>query len=452
MRTSPLRCAPFAASLALLPILATSAAGQDDPAPPTQDERLERLERELGEVRGELAYERTARERDAATRAAEVGALLDEIEALGAGASVAGGETWADRLTLGGYGEHHFNFTEGGGGDVSDIHRFVLYAGYRFADWIQLQSETEIEHAFVSDGDGEISIEQLFVDFLIDESFSVRAGRVLAPLGIINERHEPTTFYSVERPTVETVLIPSTWSLDGAGFVGRPDEQLAYQLYVTAGLDGSGFDGVSGIRGGRIKERPSLNEPAVSGRADWWPLLDEDTDGDLRVGASFYRGGVDNGDQGADPGLDGDVTILAGDVEYAVGDVDLRGVYVWERIGDAAGLNAALSDASGDPGIATELRGWYVEAGWHVMPDDWKAGKLAESDLVAFARYEDVDTQAELPANATADPRADRDEVTVGLAFFLTSQLVVKADYQILDDETSGGVPERLNLGFGYRF
>ncbi|MHC4777572.1 MAG: hypothetical protein ACYTFG_03225 [Planctomycetota bacterium] len=35
-------------------------------------------------------------------------------------------QKWFDRFTLGGYGEVHGNFTEGGSSDVVDIHRFVL--------------------------------------------------------------------------------------------------------------------------------------------------------------------------------------------------------------------------------------------------------------------------------------------------------------------------------------
>ena len=351
--------------------------------------------------------------------------------------------------------DSHFNFKEGSGGDVSDIHRFVLYLGYSFDDWIQLHSETELEHAFVNDGDGEISIEQLYTDFLIDEAFNVRAGRVLAPLGIVNKTHEPPTFNGVERPSVDRVIIPTTWSLDGAGIHGSFDEgSLGYELYVTGGLDGSGFDGLNGIRGGRIKERPSLNELAVSGRVDWFPFAgsDADTPHDLRVGGSFFHGGVDNGNKGNDPGLDGDITILSADFQYSVGDWDFRGVVAHEDIDRAGDLNAALVDEKGvDPGIASEIFGWYGEAAYHFFPDSWKTGRLDEADAVAFVRYEDFDTQKELPSNATPDPAADRDEVTVGINFHLTSQFVLKVDYQFKDDEAPGDVPDQFNLGLGWR-
>ena len=48
-------------------------------------------------------------------------------------------------------------------------------------------------------------------------SFNLRGGMVLTPVGIINERHEPPVFYGVERPFVDTVIIPTTWFEAGAG-------------------------------------------------------------------------------------------------------------------------------------------------------------------------------------------------------------------------------------------
>ena len=50
------------------------------------------------------------------------------------------------------------------------------------------------------------------------------------------------------------------------------------------------FNSTSGIRNGRIKERPSLNEPAITGRLDFYPEAIARTalDQSLRVGVSGY--------------------------------------------------------------------------------------------------------------------------------------------------------------------
>ena len=49
-------------------------------------------------------------------------------------------------------------------------------------------------------GKGEIELEQAYLDFLIDRRFNVRAGQILVPVGLINERHEPPVFHGVQRP------------------------------------------------------------------------------------------------------------------------------------------------------------------------------------------------------------------------------------------------------------
>ena len=50
---------------------------------------------------------------------------------------------------------------------------------------------------------------------------------MLMPIGIINERHEPPVFYGVERPFVDTVIIPTTWFDVGAGVPRRGRPRLA---------------------------------------------------------------------------------------------------------------------------------------------------------------------------------------------------------------------------------
>src|SRR5206468_982640 len=83
-------------------------------------------------------------------------------------------------------------------------------------------SELEIEHSFVEGGErsGEVALEQAYLDFLIKPYFNVRAGMVLTPVGILNERHEPPAFNGVERPFVETLIIPTTWRELGFGHTG----------------------------------------------------------------------------------------------------------------------------------------------------------------------------------------------------------------------------------------
>src|SRR5437660_1597737 len=144
-----------------------------------QDAKLDELEKKVQGLQQQIDAERAQRE----TREQ---ALLAELARAPDG-TVKVGERWYEHFTLGGYGEIHYRQTAGSGRDQIDLTRFVGYIGYRFADWIQLHSEIEIEHALVApDGEGELSVEQAHFDFQLSDAFGIRAGRFLTPLGIVN--------------------------------------------------------------------------------------------------------------------------------------------------------------------------------------------------------------------------------------------------------------------------
>ncbi len=348
------------------------------------------------------------------------------------------------KVKLGGYGEIHGNFTEGTESDKVDFHRLVLYLGYDFADWIKLHTETELEHAFVNDGDGEISLEQAYVDFLLSDKFNIRAGRLLTPVGIINQHHEPTLFNGVERPNFSKYIIPTTWSSDGIGFFGSLNRSLSYEAYVVAGLNGDSFSS-SGIRGGRIKSEQSLNEVAFTGRLDYRPFEEAfaNSNQSLRLGLSGYFGGLDNTDGGGGTGKDGEIALTSADFEYSISKFDFRGVIANTNIDGARNFGG---------GVAEEMFGWYLEGAYHFWPEAWKTGKLKKSDATVFVRYEEYDTQYKMPSGIAKDKSKDIDELIFGVNFYLTPNFVVKADYQIRDNASGSGMDDLFNVGLGWTF
>jgi len=126
--------------------------------------------------------------------------------------------------------------------------------GYEFSDKIRFFSETELENSLVEDtddgsGNGEIELEQAYIEFDLTENMEAKGGLFLIPVGIINETHEPPRFYGVERNIVEKHIIPATWWEGGAALSGRMGTSgFSYDLAVTSGLD-SGTE----IRDGRQK-------------------------------------------------------------------------------------------------------------------------------------------------------------------------------------------------------
>ena len=110
----------------------------------------------------------------------------------------------ANKSHWGGYGELHNNNLEGQGPGVSDtkqidFHRFVLYFGHEFRDDLRFFSEFELEHSLSGNGHpGEVELEQGYIQYDYNETTQITGGLFLMPIGIMNETHEPDTFYGVE--------------------------------------------------------------------------------------------------------------------------------------------------------------------------------------------------------------------------------------------------------------
>jgi hypothetical protein len=338
--------------------------------------------------------------------------------------------SWADKTSIGGYGELHYNNgikdSSGDDYDEIDFHRFVLYFNHEFTDSIRLFSEVELEHSVAGDGqNGEVELEQAYIEFDLKDNLQARGGMFLLPVGIINETHEPTTFYGVERNDVESIIIPATWWAGGAGINGYFDNGISWDLAVTEGLrmDTTG-DNAFRVRSGRQKTSEALaNDLAYTGRLKYTgiPGLELATSINYQTDASQESG------DGLGAGI-----LYEAHVIYQQGPFALRALYAqWDFDGSAVKVNGN-----------DEQSGWYIEPSYK----PWEK-------LGFYARYEDVD--AEL--NSDRNQRFDQWEV--GANYWPIEDVVLKVDYRSRNyDSTSIAVsPEysdfnAFDLGIGYQF
>jgi hypothetical protein len=343
--------------------------------------------------------------------------------------------------SLSGYMDFHFNKAQFEDGRL-DFHRFVLLVTHSFSDRIRFVSELEVEHALVEglEEKGELELEQAYVDFLVSRRFNVRAGMMLVPVGIINERHEPPVFYGVERPFVDTFIIPTTWFEVGAGVHGELGQGWRYRAFVMSPLDASEFTAEDGIAEGKQQGADTnIGRPAVTGRIEYVRRRG------LTVGASFWTGR-----SGFEfrPRFDVPVGVADVDARYSRDRLELRAQYAYVGIGNAGELNDALGRAVGvNPNVASALRGFYAEAGYRVI-----AGSRA-GDVGFFARYENFDTQHKMPPGYVPLKSLDREAITLGGTYWPDPDIAVKFDYSILRSE-SGTVtaPDVFNIGLGWWF
>jgi hypothetical protein len=142
-------------------------------------------------------------------------------------------------LRLWGYGEIYYTRpTHVPKDSQADLARAVFGIGYVFDDRTEFNSEFEIEHAVSSASDpGEFEVEQFYIDRKLIDAVTLRAGLFLMPFGLLNEHHEPTNFYGVQRNFVETLIIPSTWREGGFNLHGDTSFGLEWNAGLTTGFD-----------------------------------------------------------------------------------------------------------------------------------------------------------------------------------------------------------------------
>ncbi|MCK5394388.1 MAG: porin [Gammaproteobacteria bacterium] len=333
--------------------------------------------------------------------------------------------------TIGGYGELHYNNlssdTQGKDKKELDLHRFVIFVNHEFNDDIRFFSEFEIEHAFSgggkastfktdgtvdkagSDGKpGEVEVEQAYVQFDIGENTNVNAGIFLIPVGILNETHEPPTFYGVERNPVEKNIIPATWWEGGAMLSGHYDSGFSYDLALTSGLNGG-----TSIRDGRQKtSKASADNLAVTGRVKYTGISGLELAGTVQVQDDITQDTSDD--------IDG-ATLVEAHARWNVADITLTGLYAsWDIDGD--GASTANKDTQD---------GGYIEASYKLNP---KFG--------IFVRQNEWDN------GGTGD--TSKSQTDIGFNYWPHENVVIKADYQAQND--AAGDFDGFNLGVGYQF
>jgi hypothetical protein len=344
--------------------------------------------------------------------------------------------------TLSGYMEVHLNKEQ----DLpteADLHRFVLMVGHSFSDRIKLWSELEIEHAFVEGGEesGEVAIEQAYIDLALKRRFNVRAGMMLVPVGIINERHEPPTFNGVERTFVDTFIIPTTWRDVGAGAFGDLGRGFSYKAYVMPGLDATGFTAEEGIADGRQQGgHADASDPALTGRLEFRSY-------GLTAGGSFWYGGSGFGLSRLDIEAP-TVGVGSFDARYRRGRFETRGQWSMVSISGAGDLNLALQAQTGiNPNIASRLLGAYGEGALRISPDSWL------HEVVAFGRYEVFDTQNKMPDGFVPIGHLRRSAFVTGMTYFPDPDVAFKFDVsKEFNKSEVVTAPWRVNFGVGWWF
>jgi len=390
-----------------LVMLCAMASANVSYAAPTLEEMWEKMQEQQKQI------EQLKKENEQLSEKQEISATMaEQMTAKSADSSASKGES-----SIGGYGELHFNSRDGKDNEI-DFHRFVLFFGHEFNDQIRFFSELELEHSVAGDGqEGEVELEQAYVEMDLNDQHAAKAGLFLMPVGIINETHEPDTFYGVERNPVEKDIIPATWWEGGIAASGQIGVGFSYDVAYTSGLETptTGANAYK-IRNGRQKvANATANNGAITGRIKWTGIPGLELAATVQHQADLTQG------TGA-AGTESSANLIETHAVYRKGPFGVRALYArWDL--DGEGAKAVGRD---------EQTGWYVEPSYRISPK-WGV----------FARYNKWDNNA---GDAAATEKKQTD---FGVNFWPHENVVLKFDVQRQSGATDD---DGFNLGVGYQF
>ena len=409
-----------AASIFGVLLISTTVALAQEPAPTIEDvmQLVQRQQAEIDALRAELDATRvgmTATDEKVAESEARIEATGDVVESLAATDSA------PNKTSIGGYGELHYSQVDSNAGDSDsiDFHRFVLFFGHEFTDRVRFFSEFELEHSLSGDGKpGEVELEQAYVEYALRDNLYAKTGLFLLPVGIMNETHEPPTFYGVERNNVENIILPSTWWEAGAGLRGNLAGGLSWDAAVHSGLEmpttgGSAFR----VRSGRQKVAKAVAS-------------------DLATTLRLKYTGVPGLELAASYQYQSDPSQVPGDGLDSGQLFTTHAVYQRERFG----LRALYGSWSFD-GVAVEAADADSQSGWYVEPSFRVSEKWG-----VYARYEDLDAARQQDQFSQSE---------FGFNYWPTDGVVLKMDFRSRDFDLpalSASDFDAVDVGFGYHF
>ena len=437
----------------------------------SQAEREQKLERRVEELAAELQAVSSELQELKAQRKAPAVSLPAAAAATQAPPQSARA---LENLSLWGYGEIYYAHpTKAARRTEFDLARAVFGIGYRFDERTLFNSEYELEHAVSSGSDvGEFEVEQFYVDRVLGAHVSVRAGLILMPFGLLNEYHEPTNFYGVQRNFVETLIIPSTWREGGIAMHGGTEFGLTWNAGLTSAQDLSKWNFAPRfspyltaleLESSNVAPLQASHQELALARgrhlAQYLALGYLGIPG-LNAGASIFTGKLETGAAGGVSSIPDDqrLTLWEAHARWMPGNFDIAAVYAHGAISHLAAINAA-NPGSANP-IPSSFLGYYGQIAYSLWND-------AGYPLAPFVRWEHYDMGANyagvagpvLPAGlvpVSASPgdfgywprRFDR-VWTFGANFHVGPHVVLKADYQAFQVNTDFS---RYDLGLGVSF
>lgn len=336
------------------------------------------------------------------------------------------------KTSIGGYFDTDFNFPVSGNSFFNQ-HRLILQVSSYLHERLFFNTEIEYEYgALLGTGtpnDGQLKVEQIFLDYKIEDYLIFRAGGLIIPMGRLNVLHDSDFRDTVDRPLFNRFIIPSTWTETGAGFYGliplNEEWELNYEAYVVQGLQDQLSDGLGLRRARNSLSVDNNNNKGFTTRVGVSPA----------IGTEFGLGGYY---AAIDADSKKNLGMVVADFNTSWGPFELLGeggVVMFDPTTQNA-ADPATALLPGNANVVSDvvtpligpMWGYYLEGHYHFFPEflenTFLTSGFERPVLTAFARISQIDT------DASTLNQNDRSRITVGLNYRPITNTVFKLEYQ----------------------
>lgn len=355
-----------------------------------------------------------------------------------------------------------------------DLPHVVFYLSYDFGRGWKMATEIEFEHGGTGstyeiensetgeyeteiEKGGEVALEQFWIEKSWRPSVNLRMGHIIVPIGLTNQHHMPTEFFSVLRPEGEMTILPCTWHETGVSFWGRT-KNWRYELLFVSGLDAERFGNAGWIADGSTSpyEFKLANSYAAAFRIDNYSVKG------LRWAVSGYYGfnTAANSLKREErylvryPDLKGEVAIGAFDAVYDDHNVLARANFIYGHLNDAdkiSTVNKNMQATSPSPrtNVASDAMTWFVEAGYDVM-SFFGNRKYKGDKLYVYGHYGFYDSMYKMAGGLLSKGWSERRIISAGINYFPMKGLVIKGEYAMRRLNSPFSNEPTVSLGIGY--
>jgi len=331
-----------------------------------------------------------------------------------------------------------------------DTERLNIYLYYDFTDKIQFKTEIEFEHGgtgvtmeldkFEEFGEyeveleagGEVKIDQLNILFKYKPWLNFRIGRVKLYMGNASKLDLPTDYFTGQRSSMESALLPIGWYENGIEILGDlgKNKTFSYKAFLVNGLSSVGFTSANWIKRGHQQRFETINAEnlAISGRFDY------NLPNGGFVGISAYHGGSNKNRPKPDlENTKGAVSIADFHFNIEQENWKVRGMALYGNLQNSDKISRANRNLSNALNVkrtpvAKNALGYYIEGAYDLL----SLKKInTEKQLFLFGRYDFYDSMYKTAGVILNNPRWERSVITVGANYFITPHIVFKAHYAV---------------------